>query len=83
MINIQMKAAHLYQGLCKALIPLISSSTSDERFVGHQLEIGLLWQPNRHIDARSYYVHFEPGKFVEDAGGKNVEFFLASVALRF
>ncbi len=64
-------------------IPLISSTTSDERFVGHQLEIGLLWRPNRHIDARSYYVHFEPGKFVEDAGGKNVEFFLASVALRF
>jgi hypothetical protein len=63
--------------------PLPGSAGGNDSFIGHQAQLTLTWQINRHLEARAWYVHFAKGPTIERAGGRDVDFLGGSVTFRF
>lgn len=63
------------------LYPRTNLSTG--RTIGNQLYVDLAWQAGRHLSFNAAYVHFNAGETITQAGGSDVEFFMASATFRF
>lgn len=59
------------------------SAGGSGQFIGTQLVADIEWQVSPRLTLRSQYVHFRSGAAVRQAGGRDVDFVLASVALKF
>lgn len=53
------------------------------RFVGTDLSIAVTWQAMRHVQVAAAYTHFFAGRFIRQNGGKDVDFGMVSVSVRF
>jgi hypothetical protein len=62
--------------------PLVSGSTSRERYVGSQGSATITWQPERHLEIVATYQHFFAGPFLDDAGRRDVNFVALWLSLR-
>lgn len=54
---------------------VIPSTASESRFVGSTLTLVADWAINRHVTFSASYAHFFSGQVVQDAGGKDVDYF--------
>lgn len=62
---------------------VIPAQASDNRYVGSTLTLVADWAINRHLTLSASYAHFFKGDVVEDAGGKDVNYFGAWLTAKF
>jgi Alginate export len=62
---------------------VIPATASDERFVGSTLTVVSEWTIYRHLTLTASYAHFFRGDVVQDAGGKDVDYFGLWLTARF
>ncbi len=65
------------------LFPLPGTADSDGRFVSHNPQLSLDWAINQFLELDLRYAHFFAGDVIDDAGGDDVDFFMAELTLRF
>lgn len=65
------------------LFPLPGTADSDGRFVSHNPQLSLDWNINPFLELDLRYAHFFAGEVIDDAGGDDVDFFMAELTLRF
>ena len=63
--------------------PLRGTAGLANPYIGHQTQLSARWMVNRHVELRAWFVHFAAGSTITRAGGRDVDFAAASVALRF
>lgn len=61
-------------------IPALSDAPS---YIGTALDVNLNWQIQRHINFQASYVHFLTGSYIEQAGGKDVNYFSTTFTFLF
>jgi hypothetical protein len=64
-------------------MPVAGTAGQPGRFTGRQFSVDLAWQLDRHIEIGLGYVHFDPAKVLQMAGGRDVDFTYLSAAYRF
>ena len=57
--------------------------SNGSRFTGHQVSLDVDWILERHVEFKTSYVHFMVGDGLRAAGGRNVDFVMASIAYKF
>jgi hypothetical protein len=62
---------------------VIPAGASDDRYVGTSLALTADWAINRHLALTLSYTHFFKGQVVKDAGGRDVDYFGASLTAKF
>jgi len=74
-----------HDGIYGPAVNLIQSGqSSDARYVGNQAEGMLEWRFDRHFTLTADYAHFFAGDFLKQTTpGKDVDYFLAWITLRF
>lgn len=63
--------------------PLLVSNSSNESYYGSQFNVIATWKLTDFFTLQSFYTKTNTGKFIEDNGGLDSEFFMLSAALRF
>src|SRR6266404_2722597 len=61
-------------------IPALSNAPS---YIGTALDLNLNWQIQRHISFQASYVHFLTGEYINQAGGKDVNYFSTTFTFLF
>jgi hypothetical protein len=61
-------------------IPALSNAPS---YVGCAVDVNLTWVLQRHVTVQSSYVHFFTGTYVHEAGGRDVNYFSATISFLF
>jgi hypothetical protein len=65
-------------------IPLVLPSAADnDRFSGIEQQIKAIWSIEPSVTLTAAYVHFAAGAFIRRAGGKDENFGMTQLALRF
>lgn len=64
-------------------VPLIRDDVSDARFNAWLISIVAAWTPSPFVSLKAAYVHNDAGEFIRDAGGRDTNFFLFSIGVRF
>lgn len=76
----QSRGDAVYDG---GLSPIPGTDTPDDRYVGWLVTFNAKWQLDRHVELKANYTHFNAGDTMREAGGDDVDFFMASAAYRF
>lgn len=59
------------------------TAQSRGRQIGHQIVVEAQWRIDPHLTLSGSYVHFTAGDALKEAGGRDVDFFMAALTARF
>jgi hypothetical protein len=65
---------------------LRGDSNSDAAAIGHEIDVWVNWQIQRHVSAYMGYAHFFAGEFISDADGgrdRDIDFLYAAITFTF
>lgn len=61
-------------------IPALRNAPS---YIGTALDVNLTWHLQRHVSVEASYVHFLTGSYVQQAGGRDVNYFSTTISFLF
>ncbi len=64
-------------------VPLVAGDTSDKRFIGYVLDVAATWEVNHNLKLAASYAFAAAGDVIEDAGGRDTQYFISSLTFRF
>src|SRR5262249_43904990 len=59
------------------------TAQSSGRQIGHQIVVEAQWRVDTHLTLSGSYVPFTAGDALKEAGGRDVDFFMAALTARF
>ena len=65
------------------LAPVPATSGTESNYIGEQVSMLAEWQATEHLSLSATYVYFEPGAFVQKAGGRSGNFGAAWAQFKF
>ncbi|ONG50536.1 hypothetical protein BKE38_18010 [Pseudoroseomonas deserti] len=61
----------------------LPGTAGGSRGIGQQFQVSARWKINSHAEFRAWYVHFDVGPALAEAGGRDVDFLAAALSLTF
>lgn len=65
------------------LSPLLHANASDDRYIGWQTQLLWSWQYSNMVSFRAAVVKFQAGDFVQQSGGRDLDYAQFSTSIRF